>query len=105
MSDLKKQIEAYKEITQQQTKAINEGNIALVQELINKKASVIHQIRNIIQNQADEVDVHVRTTVEEIRAIEEENIKRMEQMNTKNKQEAQNVRKRKENFDTYKKNL
>jgi hypothetical protein len=77
----------------------------LVEDLIQKKAVIINEIKRLMEEESVTVGNEVKSTVEKIRALEQENIKRLEVESNKVKQEAQNIGKRKRNFDEYKKNL
>jgi hypothetical protein len=105
LSKLEALIEEYKIITEQQSSAISHGNIDLVEDLIQKKAVIINEIKRLMEEESVTVGNEVKSTVEKIRALEQENIKRLEVESNKVKQEAQNIGKRKRNFDEYKKNL
>ena len=105
MSDLEKYLKEYKEVTQQQTRAIESGDIEFLTSLVDKKALIIRKIKEEKEKNDIEIEEHIKTTVEEIRALEKKNIEKMEEEKSKIKKDAMNINERKKNFDIYKKNL
>lgn len=105
MSDLEKYLIEYKEVTHQQTRAIERGDIEFLASLVDKKALIIRKIKQEKEKKDIEIEEHIKTTVEEIRALEKKNIETMEEEKSKIKKDAMSINERKKNFDIYKKNL
>lgn len=105
MSDLEKYLREYKEVTEQQTRVIESGDIEFLAKLVDKKALIIKKIKEEKEKSDQDIEKHIKTTVEEIRALEKKNIEKMEEEKAKVKKTGREINERKKNFDIYKKHL
>lgn len=105
MSDLEKYLREYKEVTEQQTRVIESGDIEFLAKLVDKKALIIKKIKEEKAKNDQDIENHIKTTVEEIRALEKKNIEKLEEEKAKVKKTGREINERKKNFDIYKKHL
>jgi hypothetical protein len=105
LSELEKYLREYKEVTDQQTRAIESGDIDFLAKLVDKKALIIKKIKEEKEKNDQDIENHIKTTVEEIRALEKKNIEKMEEKKAKVKKTGREINERKKNFDIYKKHL
>lgn len=105
MSELEKYLKEYIDVTNQQTRAIEKGDIEFLAKLVDKKALIIKKIKEEKEKNDQDIEKHIKTTVEEIRALEKKNIEKMEEEKAKVKRSGRDISERKKNFDIYKKHL
>ena len=105
MSELEKHLKEYIDVTNQQTRAIEKGDTEFLAKLVDKKALIIKKIKEEKEKNDQDIQKHIKTTVEEIRALEKKNIEKMEEEKAKVKKSGREINERKKNFDIYKKHL